>query len=377
MLLIKSIYQTIKIKQALFFSKFLSGKFDQDKEVLKRLQGRCFAWNNNYPTKVFAIFSINNWETILLDELKKLGDVEHFSWDNIDKFFNSKADWEEFTGKLNKELIAQFDAFYKKNINIIVFFYASDFTISKETINYLKRKNTLLISFCWDDLLYFKGKVKGQTIGVKQMAKLVDINLTMSPEAIKQYNYNGAACYFWKPLKLNEPIETVSYINNSDHFYVLFIGSNYGHRAKFINAIKKTGISVRCFGSGWENAALNYTEMIAEIKKAPVTLGFSNVGYTKNVTTIKGRDFEVPLFGGLYLTQYSVGLDHYYDDQDIFTYKNLKDCINKLNFIKSNPDLALKIRNSGFNKAKQYATWNSRFQYLDTLINTLTNQLSK
>ena len=42
----------------------------------------------------------------------------------------------------------EFDEFYEKSKNIIVFIYASDFSISNKTILYLKRKNVLIISFC-------------------------------------------------------------------------------------------------------------------------------------------------------------------------------------------------------------------------------------
>ena len=87
----------------------------------------------NAPKKIFAIFSINNWETDLLKGLKRLGETQHFEWDNINNFFDNKADWKKHRNRLNDELLNGFDQFYDSNANILVFIYASDFMIKPDT----------------------------------------------------------------------------------------------------------------------------------------------------------------------------------------------------------------------------------------------------
>ena len=288
------------------------------------------------------------------------------------KFFDNKEDWNIFYNKLNNELLDSFRSMYDDESNILIFIYASDFALSAKTLTFLQKKNTFLISFCWDDLLYFSGNYKGQPIGVSKLSKFVDFNLTLSPAAIPIYNYHNNACFFWDALPIEITLNTYPSSTKSHEFYVLFIGSKYGWRERLIKKLQSKGINIICYGKGWPNGILPYNDMKIAVKIAPLVLGFSNVGYTKNITTIKGRDFEIPLFGGLYLTQYSKGLDKYYDiGKDILTYRNFNECYSKILMIKSNPSLGDSIRDSGYRKALSVCTWNSRFLFLSRLINQI------
>ena len=356
------------------YYKIFSLKKNQNILTKKRLSKHNYKWIDGVPTKILAIFSINNWEDQLLEPLRSLGDVTHFSWNNIDNFFDSKSERELVHNKINNDLVSVYDKIYDVNSNIIVFLYASDFIISETTLRHFKMYNTLIISFCWDDLLYFKGKVKGQPVGVSMLSSNADINLTLSPEAISRYNYFNSPCFFWSSLKKNIFFEPKYIDTNNTEFYVLFIGSKYGHREDFIRKLISKGIKVRCFGKGWPNGNISNEQMKFEIENAPVTLGFSNVGYTRKITTIKGRDFEVPLYNGLYLTQFSKGLELYYKPyEEILTYKNLSDCIRQIQWIEKNTIKANKIRFAGYQRAIEYCSWDSRMAYLKNLINDIVS----
>jgi spore maturation protein CgeB len=378
-LLLKCFYQTTKIRFNLFFYKLLNFKTNQISELSKKLKSRNFSWKFKNKTKYFLILSINNWESSLIESFKENTECYHFSWTNVTNFFKNKKDWNVFHTNLNHDICNSFDEFYDESSNIVIFFYASDFSVSPETVEYLKRKNTLLVSFCWDDLLYFKHSVKNQPVGVSVLSKHVDINLTLSPETTPIYNYYKSFCIFWGSQKLEKIIynKTITTIYDKNTFYVLFVGSKYGWREDFINKLRICNIEVRCYGNGWENGTLTNEELVEKIQKAPLTIGFSNVGYTKSVTTIKGRDFEIPLWGGLYLTQYSKGIENYFKINDeILTYKNFNGCLKKILFIKNNPQISNKIRELGYLRALEYASWNSRVLFLKNLINEITYEFT-
>lgn len=377
-LLFKSFYQTLITRFNIIIYKKLNTTTNQLDLINKKLIKRSFEWNTKKKTKVFVVLSISNWEKVLIDEISILGEVYHFSWPNVDNFFETNTDWLKYYIELNKRLVKEFTDFYDPEYNIIVFFYASDFSISTDSINYLNRKNTLLISFCWDDILYFKSKVKGQPVGIDNLSKLVDFNLTFSPEVIHRYNYNKTACFFWDSIKYKQNIEINKQAIDNEEFYVLFVGTKYGWRENFIKKIETSGIKVKCFGRGWPNGMLDDNEIQDFVKIAPITLGFANVGYTKNVTTIKGRDFEIPIWGGLYLTQYSEGLTKYYElGKEILSYKDINDCIKIINYIKDNPIVAKQIRYDGQLKAINFTSWKSRFLYLNNLINSISHNFLK
>ncbi len=367
---LKNFYQTIQIRSSILFYKIFSPKCDQLDLVKHRLQSKGFHLLPDKETKVFAIFSVSNWETVMLQPLYSLGNVYHFQWPNVKTFFEDINSWHTYRDKLNERLIDEFNKFYEADKNMIVFLYASDFSISNASMQYLNKKNVFVISFCWDDLLYFKGKVKGQKVGIHDLSKFADINMTLSPESIPRYNYYKSPSFFWgsheisfaNTLKIQKPAEGTP-------FYVLFVGSNYGWRSVFIKSLRTAGVEVKCFGNGWEYEQLSEEQMKVEIYKAPVTLGFANIGYTRNVTTIKGRDFEVPLYGGLYLTQFSEGISKYFKpENEVFIYRDIKECLQKIQFIKDHPDLAFEIRMAGHLKAVKFGSWDSRVDFLQKLI---------
>jgi len=369
---LKTIYQTFIIKITLFYYKSCNSNNDQISLAKDRLNNRNFIWKEGAPIKVFAIFSINNWESQLLEPLNLIGEVHHFSWPNIDDFFVDKSEWEKAHLKINENIITEYNKLIKDNVNLIVFLYTSDFIVSKSTIAHFQNRNTFIISFCWDDILYFKGVVKGQPVGVSELSKGADINLTFSPEAIPRYNFFKSPCFFWQSIPQKNDSKSLFNFQITNNFYVLFIGSKYGNREVFVNKLIENGIPMKCYGKGWPNGGISEEQMEKEIQLAPLTLGFSNVGYTRNITTIKGRDFEVPLLGGLYLTQYSKGLEMYYDLSDeILTYTNLNDCISKIKFLQKYPYEAFKIRKAGWVKANKVSKWDSRIAFLQNLIDRI------
>ena len=342
----------------------------------QRFANRGGHWQKAAKTKVFTILSVGNWETILLPYLDQMGEHYHFQWPNVADFFENKADWQVFHEDLNKRLLNEFNQFYEEGANITVFIYASDFSIAAATLKAMQKKNVLIISFCWDDLLYFKGKVKGQPVGVSQISKIADCNLTFSPEAIPQYHYHQSACFFWESALVNISHDTLVSLPETDDrqpFYVLFIGTKYGWRGPFIEKLQRKGIPVLCYGKGWKNGTLSEIEMKAAIQKAPLTLGFSNAAYTWSVTTIKGRDFEIPSLGGLYITQYAAGIEKYYQPgKEIFTYHRFNDCYKTIKEIAQNPAMANRVRLAGYRKSAEVASWDHRFAFLTKLISEIT-----
>ena len=102
--------------------------------------------------------------------------------------------------------------------------------------------------------------------------------------------------------------------------------------------------------------------------RSVVNLGFGFIGNSPHLTGLKGRDFEVPLMGGLYLTTYNQDLENCFIlGEEIDCYRNETDLLSKLQYYITHPDIALNIGAAGRNRCLLDHTWTNRFKIILTV----------
>ena len=116
---------------------------------------------------------------------------------------------------------------------------------------------------------------------------------------------------------------------------VSFVGGRSSFREWFVRKLKKQGIHVHCFGSGWEQGRVTYEEMREIFLTSKINLNISNsISYDlrylmsspkaildviramilggKDSSQVKARIFEIPVRGGFEITEYMPSLDDYF-----------------------------------------------------------------
>ncbi len=345
------------------------------KEILKSLQARLSDRGITPIPKsmgemnIFVVYSLNNWESVIPLSLELFGNVVEYEW-RSHGYDERLGDWISERDKMNQEVL---DLFYKTNkkspVDIVVG-YLSGFTMNPEILSKMGESGSVIINFNWDDKLWFNGEnFGGRSSGPASIASTVDLNLTNSPESRIKYFVEGGLAMFWPEAGYPSIHKSYEYEYVHD---VSFVGGKYGWRPYFINMLKKNGIKVACFGNGWENGPLSDDDMVKLYSRSRINLGFSGVGHSKELMCLKGRDFEVPMSGGLYLTQDNPELSLVYDiGKEIVTYKDASDCVNKIKWLLANPDKAEKIRKSGELSAISKHRWKDRFSEVFQLIGLL------
>ena len=321
---------------------------------------------------VMAVCPVNNWETNLLDELKKGNDYAHLDFGGRG-FFNSKTEWWDFKSRNNSLL----KDFFLNNYNPfklnLVFMYVSDFHISGN-LDYLKCQNTIVLLFTWDDRLHFRSTARGQSVGIVNLAKQVDFVLNMSVAALPRYIFHGISVLNWNSLVKNLlpfDYKTPKSLPNITDESIMFFGSKYGYRETVVNYLSSKNMPLRLFGSSWGSEFLSYQDLEAKISTVRLNLGISTVAYTRKIFCLKGRDFEVPAAGGLYLSNSSVERREVYTaGQDILTYDNLDSCYRICSNVLENPNKYEKIRIRGLQTASNYS-WKRRVKALIVLLSKL------
>ena len=267
--------------------------------------------------------------------------------------------------------------------------------IKQETIQQLTDSGKT-VTFNWfaDDKWRFHNYTK-------YWAPLFSWVSTDQKSALKEYKkigYDNVVVGCWgcnqnifKPL----PLEKI--------YDVTFVGKVYGVRRKLVEKLKKAGIKIECFGSGWPNGRVSQEKMVEIFSQSKINLNFTEkralsaksvarIFFSKkdgkivfNIPTqwlgnlrslldelqneIKGRNFEIPGCDAFMITGDAQNLEDYYvPDKEIVVYKNSKDLISKINDYLAHPKKREAIAHAGYKRTMQEYTYEKIFNKIFNLI---------
>ncbi|MCK9364563.1 MAG: glycosyltransferase [Syntrophales bacterium] len=319
---------------------------------------------------IIAIFHNYNWEnSSLLPALEKLGRVRHYDW--FDEFPHTRHDWRKsLKAKMNRNLVERIGRWAKAEKPDVIFTYLSGEIVSPETIRALRSWGIPLIHFSLNDKEHFVGKVRcGLAFGSRDICPLFDLCWTSTEDALKKYCVDGALPVYLPEganPDIHKPCDCEKTID------VSFVGQCYGNRPETISRLQQEGIHVEAFGYGWPNGPLSTEEMVHIYSKSRINLGFGGVEGHNETFCLKGRDFEIPMSGGLYLTEYHQELEPIYDlGKEIVVYQGFDDLVRAINRLLAHPEEAEAIRAAGRRRALAAHTWEKRFETIFSLLKLL------
>jgi spore maturation protein CgeB len=206
-------------------------------------------------------------------------------------------------------------------------------------------------------------------MGIRDICRCFDLCWTSTLDALEKYCVEGATPLYL-PEGANPEIHRPYEVEKT--FDVSFVGQCYENRPAVIDALRKAGIRVEAFGPGWPDGPLSTGEMVRTYSRSRVNLGFGGVAGHKDTYCLKGRDFEVPMSGGLYLTEAYEELERFYEvGKEIVTYSGVEDLVEKIRWLLSNPGEAEAIRQAGRRRALSGHTWGMRFDRVFRVIGAL------
>lgn len=142
---------------------------------------------------------------------------------------------------------------------------------------------------------------------------------------------------------------------------VSFVGQPHGDRRQIIDQIKRAGIPVQVYGTGWGNR-LGFQEMIMMFNKSLINLNLNN-SCNQSHKQIKGRNFEVPACGGFLLTEATENLNDYYElGKEVDIYNSTEELIEKIKYYLSKPEEANAIADAGYRRTISEHTYAHRFE---------------
>lgn len=264
---------------------------------------------------------------------------------------------------------------YKPDL-IFNIFHPGDFNI--ETMEKLKAKKIKSVIWMTDDEWLWE-------IFSKNVSKYFDYVMTTDDLAMPKYRkigYKKAILSQWgvntsfvKKLKVKKDID------------VSFVGQYNSWRKYLIDYLKKKGIDVKCYGTGWPNGRVSFEELNEIFNRSKITLNMSNsvqydlgyllsvsptwnrkLGFKQNIFNlsplvntilsgkkgehVKGRFFEAAGSGSFLLSYYVDSLKRFFvPDKEIITYKDKNDLVKKIHYYLKHEKEREKIAKITYEKA--------------------------
>ena len=188
-------------------------------------------------------------------------------------------------------------------------------------------------------------------------------------------------------------------------YEVTFIGAAHGNRKNIIGKIKKEGLDIKCWGSGWPGERISQEEMVRVFSQSKINLNFTKSSgtlrkelaliflhrnYNRSIginnpknwldnlkslppsiwsRQIKGRNFEIPGHESFLLTEYAPHLEDYYEiGKELDCFKNIPELIEKIKYYLVNEKEREEIAKAGYKRTLKDHTYEKRFNEIFKII---------
>jgi spore maturation protein CgeB len=248
----------------------------------------------------------------------------------------------------------------------VIFTYLSGELVAADALQEIRTCGIPLVNLSLNDKEYFIGKNQREpAIGMRDICRAFDLCWTSTADSLKKYCVEGGM-----PLCLPEGAnpEIHKPCNVEKTIDVSFVGQCYGNRPEIVRRLREQGIAVAAYGQGWPEGPLATEEMVRMYSASRINLGFGGVSGHRSAYCLKGRDFEIPMSGGLYVTEYHPELTQVYAPDEIVMYRGFDDLAAKIRSLLAHPEKAEEIRKKGLARARGSHTWEMRFEKVFRLL---------
>lgn len=319
---------------------------------------------------IIALYHHYNWENeALKPSLEKFGPVRHYDW--FDKFNHQHKDWHKsLKAAMNRDLICQVNIWMAQEKADVIFTYLSGELVEPAALQTIRSHGVPLVNLALNDKEHFVGKIRNSRAGgARDICRLFDLCWTSTEDSLIKYCVEGARPIYL-PEGANPQIHKPYAVEKT--IDVSFVGQCYGNRAAVITELKNRGIAIQAYGIGWPNGPLATEEMVKMYSKSKINLGFGGIAGYKDTFCLKGRDFEIPMSGGLYLTENHSELEvAFRPGEEILTYSGIDDLIAQIKYYLAHPYEAEAIRKKGYERSLREHTWEARFHKIFRLLDLL------
>jgi hypothetical protein len=219
----------------------------------------------------------------------------------------------------------------------------------------------LVANLSLDDRHQFRGRREAfGWSGTLGLVGHIDLALTAAPECVRWYEAEGCPALYFPEASdpdIFRPVPGLPKLHD-----VSFVGGCYGIRERTVRALRRAGIRVSAFGSGWEGGRIDNDAMVRLFVQSKVVLGVGTIGHCTDFFALKLRDFDAPMTGSAYLTHDNPDLAGLYAvGREIATYRDVDECVERARALLADDDARERMAAAGRARALREHTWDRRF----------------
>ena len=244
-----------------------------------------------------------------------------------------------------------------------------------ETIRLIRDSGPVLINWATDDSWKY-------TMFSKLIGSEFDLYATTYPDVVALYHRDGIGSVCLSQWAANAEALVPPIPARECRYPVSFVGAAYGNRSVMVEALRREGVEVACFGHGWPAGPVEAKRISEIVRSSQVSLNFSAgsrrgrlVGTDRQ---IKARIFEVPGYGGCLLTERAPNLDRYFRiGEEVLTFEGCGELVAVVKTLLANPERRDTIAQCGFERVSREHTYDRRFDHLLTEVNRRVSPRSR
>lgn len=220
---------------------------------------------------------------------------------------------------------------------------------------------TVIVNIAMDDRHQYWGrKQDGRWEGTYPLIPHLDLALTAAPECVEWYEKEGCpALYFPEASDPDtfRPMPEVPKLHD-----VCFVGGRYGIREEIVTALRRAGVNVSAYGSGWSGGRIATEDVPRLFAQSRIVLGVGTIGHCRDFYALKMRDFDGPMSGSLYATHDNPDLHVLFEPgSEIVLFRDTADCVDKVRYYLAHDAEREAIAAAGYARAVRDHSWDGRF----------------
>ncbi len=286
-------------------------------------------------------------------ELNGIIDLDDNWYEPICKVFTNALRYDFFHGaniggicQANREIINIAETYHPKYIIHPCTF--SGTIVTEATLAALRKIGCIIVGYTFDDDTCFETRSRW-------LAPYIDYFISTGDTRggiIEAYESIGARCILGLPLPINPTI--FCKLKNVEKLYnATFVGGRHTNRLEYLANIASYGGDVKYLGGG-HGQKVHFSEIVKIYNQSRINLNFTLGKLSPATKHIVSRVFEVTLSGGFLLTEYTAGLENYFEiGREIECFETAQEAAEKIQYYLKNSDELEQIAERGHIRAKR------------------------